>query len=408
MSYADAGHRPHAIHTGGIPRNTITHGPESIRVELTTWGPEANIFPAMYDALQANWGDDPSRTIIRTCDGTCRSARNHLHGWCVLTPGERQYLEGAFQGKTLPQILEGIKLHFTIDGVSRAFTHQNVRTRIGAAFMQHGGRDNDWRHRAWTMPETIRRACEADHAGSASHGAPDLPSQTELHHCVTDWTPIEQLKQITPAFNGYETDTNGNPTLESVIYHYLAEGRRIYAALVDAGIPWQDARRILWMGTQTYIHDVYDYLSFKGMIANRLEHVMDWEHNCVAQLMVREVRMKCPPLLWKYLGSHSDAKKQAAFAGLESWPPDMKYDPNFPCECGHSKGNHAENQRNSCEVCAREDKVCPEYRPVDPLPRTHRAEQNPFFILHPDSMAGGPIQWIPTNGVYPEELRPKT
>jgi hypothetical protein len=27
----------------------------------------------------------------------------------------------------------------------------------------------------------------------------------------------------------------------------------------------------------------------------------------------------------------------------------------------------------------------------------------PFFVLHPDSMAGGPIEWIPTNGKYPHE-----
>lgn len=29
------------------------------------------------------------------------------------------------------------------------------------------------------------------------------------------------------------------------------------------------------------------------------------------------------------------------------------------------------------------------------------------WILHPDSMAGRPIQWIPTNGTYPDDLKPK-
>jgi thymidylate synthase ThyX len=140
--------------------------------------------------------------------------------------------------------------------------------------------------------------------------------------------------------------------------------------LVDAGIPWQDARRVMWMGTQTYIHDQYNYLALQGVLANRLEHIMDWEFNCVAQLMLREVKMQCPPLFSKYLGSHSDKAKAAKFAGLESWPPDGKW---------------------------------PVPDAVKDLPRQHTAEQMPFFVLHPSSMAGGPIKWIVTNGTYPHE-----
>jgi len=147
-------------------------------------------------------------------------------------------------------------------------------------------------------------------------------------------------------------------------------GRNLYAALVDAGIPWEDARRLLWMGTATYIHIDYNYIAFRDMQANRLEHIMDWEINCVAQLMQREVRMKCPPLLSKYLGSHSDLAGVAKFAGLQSWPPDGKH----PIPPG-----------------------------MESLPREHRPEQNPYWVLHPSSMAGGPIQWVPTNGTYPHE-----
>jgi len=409
MSFEDKGHRPHAIHTGEVPRNPINYGPEALNVTLTTWGPQDNIFPVMYDALVANWGEFPSHTF----DSDWRYDQAHLDGrlallehrtgWNKLTRVQQDYVESAFAGKTLPQVLEGIKLHFTIDGCSRAFTHQNVRTRIGAAFMQHGGRDNDWRHRAWTMPETIRRACVA------------MEETDELHaldqdHCIIDWEPIDRHLDKTPAFDGYNySDSTGhrNPTLRAAIEHYLQEGRELYAALVDAGIPWQDARRLLTMGTQTYIHDIYDYLSFKGMLANRLEHIMDWEHNCVAQLMVREVRMKCPPLMSKYLMSHSDASKSAKFAGLESWPPDMKYDPNFPCECGHTKANHDYDgdYRHECSVCVNEGRRCSSFKAKDPLPRTHRSEQNPFFILAPDAMAGGPIAWISTNGTYPKSMR---
>ena len=98
---------------------------------------------------------------------------------------------------------------------------------------------------------------------------------------------------------------------------------------------------------------------------------MDWEFNCVAQLMLREIKIHCPPLLSRYLGSHSDKAERAKFAGLESWPPDGKY----PVPFEHLS-----------------------------TPRTHRPEQMPFFVLHPASMAGGPVQWIPTNGRYPHEV----
>lgn len=437
--YKDAKHRPHAIHTGEEPQNPISYGPSSLSVTLDRWGPVDNLFTSMYDALQANWGDHPSRTINRKFDGVWRRTTDPRvpkesmaldTGWAYLTDDERDYVESCFAGKTLQQVLEGVTFDFCIDGVSRAFTHQNVRTRLGAGFMQHGGRDNDWRHRPWTMPETMRRACvfhetatfEPASAVSWTAGTEDLK------HCITDWDPINRYLEQKPVFDGDTSDGHGNPTLNAAITRHILQGRQLYAALVDAGIPWQDARRVLFMGMQTYIHDQYNYLALQGVLGNRLEHIMDWEFNCVAQLMLREIKMKCPPLISKYLGSHSDRAKQAKFAGLESWPPDRKYpSPYDDCAtCGHAGSNHMEYKTASlldnirfpkqaetftnemvCAQCERESRpqVTPLHRfvPKDRLHRQHRAEQMPFFVLHPDSMAGGPIRWIPTNGQYPHD-----
>jgi thymidylate synthase ThyX len=442
MAYEDAKHRPHAIHTGEEPRNPITNGPESLRVTLDRWGPVDNLFTSMYDALQANWGDEPSRTVSRNetvgapddrvpeITGGIGGAQNYFQrtGWSRLYEHERDYVESCFAGKTLQQVLEGVTFDFCIDGVARVFTHQNVRTRLGAGFMQHGGRDNDWRHRAWTMPETMRRACEVHEQGN------DLPpfappsegmkTSVALEHCITNWEPIERYLDRQPVFDGMAS-RGGNPTLRAQIAKHINNGRELYSALVDAGIPWQDARRVLFMGMQTYIHDQYNYLALSGVLANRLEHIMDWEFNCVAQLMLREIKMKCPPLLSKYLGSHSDRAKSARFAGLESWPPDGKYpNPYERCVvCGHSEGNHLTHPDTSdvdvCEVCEREGRYANGYATTqmtslhkyvgkDTLPRQHRSEQMPFFVLHPDSMAGGPIVWIPTNGKYPHEQQQTT
>lgn len=398
----DAGHRPHANHRHKtVRRDNVTEGPESIRVTLDAWGPSENVFPAIYDALQANWGDVPSRTAERRecqCDED-DSFPFHLSGWCRLTEGERAYIESCFAGQTLQQVLEGITFNFTVDGVTRAFTHQHVRSRMGAAFMQHGGRDNDWRNRNWTMPETIRRACTV-FSGSGMGTVQERLAT--VHHCLDAPDVLEHYLQ-----------NEMRSSLRQQIIDVLHESRKLYAALVDAGIPWQDARRVLPIGTQTYIHDVYNYIALRGMLANRLEHIMDWENNCVAQLMKREVIMKCPPIFGKYLMSHSDKARKAIYAGLESWPPDGKWPvPNPPCVCGHAHANHSVEKgrdeytpdRNWCEVCVRERQSCPGYLPVV-TPRTHRPEQNPFWVLAPESMAGGPIRWIPTNGQFPDEAR---
>lgn len=406
-NYQDAGHRPHARHTGEEPVNKIVEAPYHLQVTLDTWGPENNLFPALYDALQANWGDVPSREV------DCFPPLGHQHeydpgrldpvwanrtGWSVLTPEQRNYVDSCFARKTLQQVLERITFSFLVDGCSRACTHQLVRTRIGAAMMQHGGRDNDWRHRPWVMPETIRRAC------LESENSPDARRyvNNDLKSPITSFAPINDLLER------YDIEDADPLTLRTMIEYYLRTGRELYAALVDAGIPWEDARRVLWMGTATYIHLDYNYIALRDVLANRLEHVMDWEINCVAQLMLREVTMHCPPVFSKYLGSHSDLAKADKFAGLQSWPPVGKYpNPYERCVCGHAEANHKSDAAypDTCEVCARSNQSCAGYTPVDSLPREHRPEQNPFWVLHPDSINGGPIRWIPTNGTYPEELK---
>jgi hypothetical protein len=238
--------------------------------------------------------------------------------------------------------------------------------------------------------------------------------------CVKDWGPIEAYLQ------GHDF---GNTNLYGAVRNYLDHGKALYAALVDAGIPWQDARRVLWMGTQTYIHCDYNYVALKGVLGNRLEHIMDWEVNCVAQLMQREVNMKCPPIFGRYLGSHSDRAGKATFAGLESWPPDGKWPNPFErcATCGHARADHKDDPEDmssdrsagvqECTACNREGRnpmydatlrpagPLHNYKGVDTLPRQHSAEQMPFFVLSPAAMAGGPVEWLWTNGTFPQEAR---
>lgn len=383
----------------------------------------------MYDALQANWGEHPSRTVFNSCNEHLPyedlvkhdNSWEHKTGWCKLGKDEQAYVLACFAGKTLPQVLEGISFYFLVDGVTRAETHQMVRTRIGAGFMQHGGRDNDWRHRDWSMPETLARACDAfaDRTAALAHGQfgdTELPYPGDINGrklCITDWGAIEQWVNHARIMGMVNSDTG---TLRESVEAYLRMGKELYSALVDAGIPWQDARRVLHIGTQTYIHAYYTWPSFKGVLANRLEHVMDWEVNCVVQLMQREINMKCPPMFGAHLGSHSDFARRAKFDQLESWPPDGKWPAGTErCgKCGHSASNHrpvVEGRdammplpgETVCEVCERDSREFAPmhvYTPVDSLPRQHTSVQMPYFVLHPDSMQGGPVKWLWTNGRY--------
>jgi thymidylate synthase ThyX len=347
--FNDSGHRPHADYKGETPTTGIDRGPYGLKVSLDQWGPWNTSVMDAY--LHSNWGEHPVERAHHSRDPE------------VVTP----LVEACLEGKTLQQILEGITFWFTIDGVCRPATHQIVRTR-DAAFMQHGGRDNDWRHRRFSMPETIWRACQLmDPVPSADPRGPEFLDAMGLKHCITDAAPLDKI--VYSEENRYLTDSS-DPDLTKTIEAYLAYGKKIYAALVDAGIPWQDARRLLPMGLQTYIHGIYDFRTLQHTLGNRLEFIMDWEYNCVGQLMIREIRRHCPKEVAAPFMSTSDRMRKAAFADLGSWPPDGKYQ-------------------------ATQDQI--------DMIRAHRREQNPFWVLTEDALNGGPVEWIATNGTYPHE-----
>lgn len=139
---------------------------------------------------------------------------------------------------------EALKFTFLITGISRATTHQLVRTRVGACYSQEGGRNNDWRKHDIRIPRTIEDNIEA-------------------------------------------------------MNMFVAAGdycKKVYVNMVDSGIPYQDARMILPIGTTTYLYETINYRALKGLLANRLCVGMGWEINRVAWLMKDEVEKNIPEL----------------------------------------------------------------------------------------------------------------
>ena len=150
--------------------------------------------------------------------------------------------QDAMEGKVLPNTLESIPITFAISGISRATTHQLVRTRVGAVFGQQGGRDNNWTDFNLRIPET--------------------------------WWKHEKLVKEAQTLQIYQ--------------------RRLYRRALEAGVPFQDARYVLPMGLETALVVSYNLLSFKSLAERRLCNRMMWETNYVVRLMADEVARHFP------------------------------------------------------------------------------------------------------------------
>lgn len=363
-------HRPCSRFTGEEPRNPIHRGIEGLEVTLVSW--HAQSFPVMFNQLMCGAGDEPSRydpaIVLNPFESVTRSEEAEMRlGWHMLDEWQQRVVTSMFAGKNLPTPMESIHFIFEINNVARATTHQLVRTRVGAAFQQNSGRVNDWRHKAWSMPETIARVVD-----DFDELLPTLPfvgpyDAAPLRSCITDRAPLEEYINGVEAWKDREV---GTMTLRNALESHLQEGRLLYAALVDAGVPHQDARRVLTMGTETFIYDDYNYLALAGVLANRLEFTMEWEINAIAQLMLREVKMKCPRVFSQFLASRSD-KAKVTMVGDDS--AEWSHDGKWPLPAGY----------------------------VAPGPPSYGPLANPYFVLHPSSMDGGPIRWIRTNGTFP-------
>jgi thymidylate synthase (FAD) len=153
-----------------------------------------------------------------------------------------QYAQDAMEGKVLPNTLESIPVTFAITGVSRATTHQLVRTRVGAVFGQQGGRDNNWRDFNLRIPET--------------------------------WWENEDLVKRAQTLQLYQ--------------------QKLYQQALGRGIPYQDARYVLPMGLETALVVSYNLLSFKSLCERRLCNRMMWETNYIVRLMADLVVRQFP------------------------------------------------------------------------------------------------------------------
>jgi len=233
----------------------LDNGVENISVEIYPTLPNAQAVSTIASFYLSTWGDPISPTKWVESEGEYDNAK--------------KYAQDAMDGKVLPNTLESIPLTFAINGVSRATTHQLVRTRVGAVFGQQGGRDNNWHNYNQRIPDTW-----SDH--------PELVKSVETLHVYQN---------------------------------------NLYQKALNAGVPFQDARYVLPMGLETALVVSYNMLSFKSLAERRLCNRMMWETNYIVRKMVDLVVERYP---WVGKNLRSGCEKRGVCGSVS---------PMFPPSC---------------------------------------------------------------------------
>jgi thymidylate synthase (FAD) len=150
-------------------------------------------------------------------------------------------------GHTSP--LEQVHFEFGISGVSRAFSHQFVRHRIGISFEQQSQRYVTYKDGAfpYTVPKTVEKA-------------------------------------------GLAADMDA----------LFDDAGQLYEKMVQAGVPAEDARFLLPNATNTNFKITVNFASLLHICDLRLCTRAQWEFRKVAALMRAEV-MRVAPELGRYL-----------------------------------------------------------------------------------------------------------
>ena len=184
-----------------------------------------------------------------------------------ITDDDRYQALADVQKTHLQAPLETIKMHFLIEGVDRAFTHQLVRQRT-AVYAQESMRFavlGDLID-ATTLPPSlagtersinIEKCTQVDFQAMMENKAFGLLSDAEKKRVVWDWI----VTNIDAA------------------YHYLAEG----------GMPAEEARGLLPHATATRIHFVTDMRNLKDHAGNRLCTQAQFHWRSVFSQMVNEI-----------------------------------------------------------------------------------------------------------------------
>lgn len=219
------------------PENQVA-GYESINVELLSGTNYCDWVKAAVYASLVTWDTTPQVPITKLLEKTY---------------GEQEkLLMSMLDKRPISVALEGAVFTFKLDGIPRALTHQIVR------------------HRSMSFGQQSYRvsSCYSDPVR--------IPNELNKHNNGTD---ILKYKKS----NLYDKYVN-----------HVKNGRQLYKEMIDEGVPMEQARAIMPMGTCTKIavtmrlREMIDY--FKG----RTSEIAQDEHTYLVCLMAKEMKEKQP------------------------------------------------------------------------------------------------------------------
>lgn len=173
-------------------------------------------------------------------------------------------IDGITAGKIWAgQVFEAINFTFLIENISRATTHQLVRIRVGAGFMQESGREGTWDQAQFITPLTILE-------------------NEDIHKKYVD---------------------------------IMAREIATYSELRSLGIPPQDARMMFGHGVAQNMWMTINFRALQEWCNKRLCTNMGWEINTLAR-MVRDAVIVKYPHLGVLLKSHCE--RSGGHKGLDN------------------------------------------------------------------------------------------
>lgn len=236
--------------------------------------------PAMFEAEKMPEGGPKVHLLWMTPDPLgAAAAMNAMYVGKVcrnlfnVTQAERKALVDDMRKTVLKAPMEAIKLHFLIEGVTRGFTHQMVRQRT-AVFAQ----------------ESMRFAVVGEKQDIPVEVPPSIaqgqPKRKMLKDVLNDYPGIDSTtargiveRTASPIDRARWAWDSANAAIQDA-----------YQALVNTGIPAEDARGLLPTNVKTRLHYVTDLRNLQGVAGVRLSTQAQFEWKAVIAGMARAIR----------------------------------------------------------------------------------------------------------------------
>lgn len=271
--------------------------------EIQSW-----VDPAMFEAEEMPEGGPRVHLLWMTTDPLgAAAAMNAMYVGKVhrslsdVTRKEREALVEDMRKTVLKAPMEAIKMHFMIEGVTRAFTHQMVRQRT-AVFAQ----------------ESMRFAVVGERQSIPVEVPPSIAQGRAWRAMVND--ALNQFPGIDPTTARSIVQRTATP-IDKARWKWDEANSAVqdaYQYLVSSGIPAEDARGLLPTNVKTRLHYVTDLRNLQAVAGVRLSTQAQFEWKAVIAGMARAIREYNPyQNLQKIAATEHERNADSINTGLE-------------------------------------------------------------------------------------------